>query len=158
MAADSRTARQQLAPDRLPDLTGKIDEMTMFNARVEGLRAEDGKLIFDVDVGGQKSAPWSYKEFPERGDLWGLSIHTSGEERDRIADAISAYGANNSLQKAAMFARAKTQTIDVPTNGSCLRCATPLPAVKVEERTKCAACEAWYTLQEEAGKPFGGRP
>jgi len=119
--------------------------MTIFHARVDGERAEDGKVIFDVDVDGQKSAPWTYKEFPKRGDLWGLNIHTSGEERDRIANAISAYAQDNSATHGATFALAQTQVIPLSADSTCLRCARA--SIKLaEDRAKCPECGAEYAL------------
>ena len=119
--------------------------MTMFNVRVDSLRAEEGKLVFEVNVDGQKSAPWTYTEFPKRGDLWGLSIHTTGEERDRIMDAIVAYGSRNLATKADIFARAQAQPITQPTNSTCLRCAGRFDPPSSERDSQCPACDAKYS-------------
>ena len=120
--------------------------MKIFNARVDGSRAEDGRVIFYVDVGGQKSAPWTYKEFPKRGDLWGLNIHTSGEERDRIATAISAYALANSEAKQATFELARHQTIPLSADSRCLRCAQSAIKVVAKSPTNCHECGASYAL------------
>jgi hypothetical protein len=120
--------------------------MTIFNVRVDGVRAEDGKMIFDIDVDGQKSAPWTYREFPKRGDLWGLNIHTSGEERDCIANAISAYAFDNGAVRLATFELAQTQTILLSADSTCLRCAGSSIKVVAGDRTKCDECGAWYAL------------
>ena len=124
--------------------------MTIFNVRVDGARAEDGKVIFDIDVDGQKSAPWAYKEFPKRGDLWGLNIHTSGEERDRVANAISAYALENGAAKLATFELAQPQTIPLSASSTCLRCGEASIKVVAETPTKCSECGAWYTLAGSA--------
>jgi hypothetical protein len=131
--------------------------MTIFNVRVDGVRAEDGKMIFDVDVDGQKSAPWTYREFPKRGDLWGLNIHTSGEERDRIANAISAYARDNGATNLAAFELAQTQTIRLSADSTCLRCAASSIKVMAGDRAKCGECGAWYALARSPGPRLDGR-
>ena len=54
--------------------------MAIFIARVDSMRAEAGKVVYDVDVGGQKSSPWTYRQLRRREDLWGLNIHTTDED------------------------------------------------------------------------------
>jgi ribosomal protein S27AE len=130
--------------------------MTMFNARVDGARAENGKVIFDVDVGGQKSAPWTYKEFPKLSDLWGLNIHTSGEERDRIANAIFNYARDNNAAKQRAFELAQTQTILLSQNSPCLRCAESSISFAGKDRMRCSECGARYALASPAQALAGG--
>ncbi|MEO8902285.1 MAG: hypothetical protein ABI488_10300 [Polyangiaceae bacterium] len=116
----------------------------MFHVRVDSLRAEEGKLVFEVDLNGQKCAPWTYTEFPKRGDLWGLSIHITAEERDRIMAAIVAYGSEHLATKAAIFALAHAQAITEPSNGTCFRCAGRLDAASTEKEITCPGCGALY--------------
>jgi hypothetical protein len=130
--------------------------MTIFNVRVDGARAEDGKVIFDVDVDGQKSAPWTYREFPKRDDLWGLNIHTSGEERDHIANAIAAYTQGSSEAQPATFQLAQAQTILLTGDSRCLRCAASSIKVGVNLRTRCSKCGAWYALAASGSRYASG--
>jgi hypothetical protein len=132
--------------------------MTIFNARVDGARAEEGKVIFDVDVDGQKSAPWTYKEFPKCGDLWGLNIHTSAEERDRIANAISAYAQDNREANRSTFELAHSQTIPLSADSRCLRCASSSIVIGAQSRAECKECGARYALREPARAPELARP
>jgi hypothetical protein len=118
----------------------------MFNARVHGVRAEAGKLIYDVDVDGQKSSPWTYREFPRREDMWGLNIHTTGEERDNIVDAIVDYQAGNPDAKRVAFEAAKAQVIPLQANALCLRCAKTSIAVTSSHAATCGECGAKYAL------------
>ena len=125
--------------------------MSLFNARVHGMRAEAGKVIFDVDVDGQKSSPFTYRESPRREDLWDLNIHTTGEERDTIMDAIEDYQIANPAQKTASFAAARHQLIEVQAGALCLRCAKQVVAVEPGKVSVCVGCGARYTLA--ASKP-----
>jgi ribosomal protein S27AE len=120
--------------------------MPLFNARVHGMRAEAGKVVYDVDVDGQKSSPWTYRPFPKREDLWGLNIHTSGEERDRIMKAITDYHASHPSESAATFEAAKAQVIPLQANTTCLRCGKATVSVERAKRTTCSACGASYAL------------
>jgi hypothetical protein len=120
--------------------------MPLFNATVHGLRAEAGKVVYDVDVDGQKSSPWTYRQFPRTEDLWGLNIHTSGEERDRIMAAISDYHAENPAAKDATFAAAVAQAIPLQASATCFRCAKATVTVDRAKRTTCSACGASYAL------------
>jgi ribosomal protein S27AE len=120
--------------------------MAIFNARVHGMRAEAGKVVYDVDVDGQKSSPWTYRQFPRREDLWGLNIHTTGEERDCIMAAISDYHTANPTEKDAAFDAAKAQVILLEANATCLRCAKATVTVDRAKRTTCSACGASYAL------------
>ncbi len=120
--------------------------MSMFNARVHGVRAEAGKLIYEVDVDGQKSSPWTYREFPRREDMWGLNIHTTGEERDTIMSAIVDYQAENAALKRAAFEAAKNQVIPLQANTICLRCAKTSISVTAAHPTHCTECGAKYAL------------
>jgi hypothetical protein len=120
--------------------------MALFNARVHGMRAEAGKVIYDVDVDGEKSSPWTYRQFPRREDLWGLNIHTTGEERDRIMAAITDYHAGNPTEKDATFAAARGQVIPLQTSATCLRCAKATVTVDRAKRTTCSECGASYSL------------
>jgi hypothetical protein len=122
----------------------------MFNARVHGVRAEAGKLIYDVDVDGQKSWAWTYRESPRREDIWGLNIHTTGEERDSIMNAIVAYGVSNSDVKRAAFDTAKAQVISLQANALCLRCAKTAIALSAAHGTTCSQCGAKYALASGA--------
>jgi hypothetical protein len=122
------------------------DAMPLFHARVHGVRAEAGKLIHDVDVDGQKSSPWTYREFPRRDDLWGLNIHTSGEERDCIMAAIVDYHTANPLEKAAALAAARDQVIALQANAKCVRCAKSIITVEHAQLTSCLECGARYAF------------
>ena len=120
--------------------------MALFNATVHGMRAEAGKVVYDVDVDGQKSSPWTYRQFPQREDLWGLNIHTTGEERDRIMAAISDYHAENPTLKEAVFEAAKAQVIPLQGSSTCLRCRQAPVTVDRTKRTQCGECGASYSL------------
>jgi len=120
--------------------------MALFNARVHGMRAEAGKVVYDVDVDGQKSSPWTYRPFPRREDLWGLNIHTSAEERDCIMAAITDYNTRNPAEKEAVFGAATAQVIPLQANATCLRCAKATVTVDRAKRTTCSACGASYAL------------
>ncbi len=120
--------------------------MALFNATVHGMRAEAGKVVYDVDVDGQKSSPWTYRQVPRREDLWGLNIHTTGEERDRVMAAITEYHASNSAEKDATFAAATAQVIPLQASATCLRCAKATVTVARAKRTTCGACGASYSL------------
>jgi ribosomal protein S27AE len=122
------------------------DAMPLFHARVHGVRAEAGKLIHDVDVDGQKSSPWTYREFPRREDLWGLNIHTSGEEGDCIMAAIVDYHTANPLEKAAALAAARDQVIALQANAKCVRCAKSIITVEHAQLTSCRECGARYAF------------
>jgi ribosomal protein S27AE len=120
--------------------------MAIFNARVHGMRAEAGRVVYDVDVDGQKSSPWAYRASPRREDLWGLNIHTTDEERDRIMAAISDYHAAHPSEKEAAFEAAKAQVIPLEANATCLRCGKAIVTVDRAKRTSCTACGASYAL------------
>ncbi|HEY1535503.1 MAG TPA: hypothetical protein VGF76_15890 [Polyangiaceae bacterium] len=125
--------------------------MPIFNARVDGMRAEAGRVVYDVDVDGQKSAPWSYRRFPRREDLWGLNIHTTGEERDCIMTAITDYHASHASEWDAAFEAAKAQVIPLQANATCLRCGKATVTVERAKRTTCSACGASYALSPLPG-------
>jgi len=110
------------------------------------MRAEAGRVVYDVDVDGQKSSPWTYRPSPRREDLWGLNIHTTGEERDRIMAAISDYDAGHPTERDAAFEAAKAQVIPLQANTTCLRCAKATVIVDRAKRTTCSACGASYAL------------
>jgi len=120
--------------------------MALFNATVHGLRAEAGKVIYDVDVDGERSSPWTYRRSPRSADLWGLNIHTTGEERDRIMAAISDYHARNPTETDAVFAAATAQVIPLQTSATCLRCAKAIVTVDGAKPTTCSQCGASYSL------------
>jgi hypothetical protein len=120
--------------------------MPLFNARVDGMRAEAGRVVYDVDVDGQKSSPWTYRPLPQRDDLWGLNIHTTGEERDRIMAAITQYHAAHPGEKDAAFAAARAQIIPLQASVTCLRCAKATVTVDRAKPTTCSACGASYAL------------
>jgi hypothetical protein len=138
---DARDNRRRRARRRVT-----IPVMALFNARVHGMRAEAGKVVYDVDVDGQKSSPWTYRQFPRREDLWGLNIHTTGEERDCIMAAITNYHASNQTEKDSTFAAAKAQVIPLQASVTCLRCAKATVTVDRAKRTSCSACGASYAL------------
>lgn len=110
------------------------------------MRAEAGRVVYDVDVGGQKSSPWTYRQSPGREDLWGLNIHTTGEERDRIMAAISDYHAAHPTEKDAAFEAAKAQVILLQASATCLRCGKATVTVERAKRTTCSACGASYAF------------
>jgi hypothetical protein len=120
--------------------------MHLFDARVHGVRAEAGKLIYDVDVNGQKSAPWTYRVFPRREDIWGMNIHTTGEERDSIMRAILAYDAGHPADSTAAFATAKSQVISLQASATCLRCAKSRVDPGRGKPATCVECGARYEL------------
>ena len=120
--------------------------MAIFNAGVHGMRAEAGKVIYDVDVNGQKSSPFTYRQFPRPEDLWALNIHTTGEERDCVMAAINEYHARNPIEKDATFAIARAQDIPLQTGTACLRCAKAAITVDGAKRTKCSECGASYVF------------
>ena len=110
------------------------------------MRAEAGKVIYDVDVDGQKSSPFTYRQFPLREDLWALNIHTSGEERDCIMAAINDYHAHHPIEKDATFAVARGQSIPLQAGTTCLRCTKAAVTVERAKSTRCAECGASYVL------------
>ena len=120
--------------------------MDIFNARVHGMRAEAGKVVYDVDVDGQKSSPWTYRPFPRREDLWGLNIHTTAEEMDCIVAAITNYHAGNPTEADTAFEAAKGQVIPLQASATCLRCAKATVTVDRAEVTTCSECGASYAL------------
>jgi hypothetical protein len=120
--------------------------MALFNATIHGMRAEAGRVVYDVDVDGQKSSPWTYRQFPRRDDLWGLNIHTTGEERDCIMAAITDYNTGNPREKEAAFEAARAQVIPLQANATCLRCAKATVTVDRVRRTTCSECGASYAL------------
>jgi hypothetical protein len=120
--------------------------MGIFNARVHGTRADAGKVVYDVDVDGQKSSPWTYRPFPRREDLWGLNIHTTGEERDCIIAAIANYHACNPTEKDVAFEAARAQAIPLQAGATCLRCAKATVTVDQAKLTTCSECGASYAL------------
>jgi ribosomal protein S27AE len=120
--------------------------MAIFNARVDGMRAEAGRVVYDVDVDGQKSSPWTYRPITQREDLWGLNIHTTAEERDCIMAAIIQYNAGHPSEKDAAFEAAKAQVIPLQANATCLRCGKATVSVERSKRTTCSACGANYAL------------
>ena len=130
----------------MPSRVLQASAMALFNARVHGMRAEAGKVVYDVDVDGQKSSPWTYRQFPRREDLWGLNIHTTGEERDHIMAAITDYNAGNPTEKGAVFEAARAQVIPLQANATCLRCAKTTVTVDRLKRTTCSECGASYAL------------
>ena len=81
-----------------------------------------------------------------RVDLWGLNIHTTGEERDCIMAAISDYHAGHPTEKDAVFEAAKAQVIPLQGSATCLRCAKATVTVDRAKRTTCSACGASYAL------------
>lgn len=120
--------------------------MDIFNARVHGMRAEAGKVVYDVNVDGQKSSPWTYRPDPRREDLWGLNIHTTGEEMDCIMAAITNYHAGHPTEMDAVLKAAKGQVIPLQASATCLRCAKATVAVEREKLTTCTECGASYAL------------
>ncbi len=120
--------------------------MPIFNALVHGMRADAGKVIYDVEVDGQKSSPFTYRQFPVREDLWALNIHTTGEERDCIMAAINAYHAAHPIEKDATFAVARGQTIPLQAGTTCLRCGKAAVTVDRAKLTRCSECGASYVF------------
>ena len=98
-----------------------------------------------------KELPWSYRLVQQREDLWGLNIHTTGEERDCIIAAVTDYQSSHPAERDAAFEAAKAQVIPLQANATCLRCGKATVTVEGAKRTTCSACGASYALSPLTG-------